>query len=144
MRPDAAALYEALLADGSRLSSVRRLQYRCPSRCLLLDAIEVGGTILLHQNRYKLSPGHNEARSSASGRAANTFDGATHWKPRTYWITDSALAYPDTPSMRLQLQCDHVGVDPDASLTAVDFAEDWTAGATEVTNRHDGSRFTVR
>lgn len=148
-RPDAELLYTALVSDGKRLGSLRRLQYRCAAEgCLLLDAVDVGGAILLHQKRYKNSPDVNERRSNSAGRARNTFDGATHWKPRTYWIESSALAYPDDqPQMRLSVQCDHVGVRPgggdDVTLSARGFHDDWNARHAEVRLRADGSYFAV-
>jgi hypothetical protein len=135
-----------LLGSPGRIE--RRLQYRCTSRCLLLDAIEAGESVLLHQKRYKNSDEINLRRSNEAGRARNTFDGDNHWKPRSYWIGQSALAHPeDLPEPRISLQCDHVGVLPDGSeltLRASAFHEDWRAGHAEVRVRSDGSRFSVQ
>jgi hypothetical protein len=148
--PDAEALYIALIGDPKRLKTLRRLQYRCSrdDRCLLLDAVAIGDTVLLHQKRFKNSPEVNVRRSSESGRAANTFDGRNHWKPRTYYIASSALNYPDeNPPPRQSIQCDHVGVTgagDDVCLTAADFQGDWTAGHAEVVVRADGTRYAVR
>jgi hypothetical protein len=147
--PDPEALYVALRGDTKRLGIARRLTYWCSTeRCMLLDAIEVGETVLIHQKRFKTSPEINDRRSSEAGRARNTFDGENHWKPRTYWIESSALAYPDDrPPMRLSVQCDHVGPLPtndDVTLTAPDFRDDWQAGHTEVRVRSDGTRYAVR
>lgn len=145
---DAESLYVSLIGDPTRLRGLRRLQYRCSQRCLLLDAIELPGTVLLHQKRYKYSADLNEARSSDAGRAKNTFDGANHWRPRTYFIESSALAYPDDrPTPRLGIQCDHVGATAtgaEVTLLAPDFQSDWRAGHTDVTVRNDGTRFAVR
>jgi hypothetical protein len=148
--PDAEALYLALIGSPERLRNLRRLTYWCDrqdGRCLLLDAVAVDATVLLHQKRYKYSDAVNERRSSEAGRARNTFDGQTHWKPRTYWIGQSALAYPDDVGSQLSIQCDHVGVRPDGSevtLTARDFRDDWLAGHAEVRIRADGTRFAIR
>jgi hypothetical protein len=145
--PSADQLYVALLSDGHRVGSLRRLQYRCHSfsRCLLLDAVAVSGTILLHQKRFKQSEQVNRQRSSEAGRRANAYDGATHWKPRTFFIDQSALAHPDDiPTPRLPVQCDHVGVLPDGgavTLSATGFHADWNAGHREVIFRSDGSRY---
>lgn len=148
--PDAETLYRVLGNDTSRLRGVRRLRYWCAmrDRCLLLDAIDVRGQILLHQKRFKQSTEVNLRRSSEAGRAANTSDGENHWKPRSYWISESALSYPaDSPgSVGLAIQCDHVGVLPDGGeiiLTPADFAHDWTSGHTEVRVRSDGTRFPI-
>lgn len=149
--PDPETLYEALIADPARLRTLRRLCYWCnraDGRCLLLDAIVMPNTILLHQKRFKNSDAVNLRRSNEAGRAKSTFDGDNHWMPRTYFIGQSALAYPDDrPPPRQSLQCDHVGVLPDGSdltLTAAEFHADWNAGHTEVRVRPDGTRFVVR
>lgn len=143
--PDPETLYRALTADPGRPRTLRRLQYRCPERCQLLDAIDISGTVLLHQKRFKQSDAVNRKRSSDAGRAKNTFDGNNHWKPRTYFIDSSALAYPnDTPTPRLAI--DHVGVLPDGNeltLSAIDFHTDWDAGHAEVRVRSDGTRYAV-
>lgn len=134
-------LYRALLTSG-RLSELRRLTYRCDSgRCLLLDTVETPLGVLLHQKRYKYSEVENLARSNASGRARNTFDGDRKWKPSTFFLESSALGYPDdTPAPRLGLSCDHV---LDYPLSASDFRDDWEAGRAEVRVRVDGSRCAV-
>lgn len=146
--PDPETLYSALI-NSRRLSDLRRMTYWCPSRCLLLDAIQVPdpGRVLLHQKRHKFSDRINEARSSEAGRRRNTFDGEDHWKPRTYYIGSSALDYPDdVPVMQQSLQCDHVGVLPDGgevTITAAAFQADWRAGHAEVRIRKDGTRYPV-
>lgn len=148
--PDPEALYIALIGDPPRMRTLRRLTYRCAhgDRCLLLDAVGVAGTVLLHQKRFKNSEEVNLRRSNEAGRAANTFDGNNHWKPRTYYLDQSALAHPDDrPEPRLSIQCDHVGVlsdGEDLTLTAGAFRDDWARGHTEVAVRPDGSRFAVR
>ena len=144
--PNPETLYRALTAEPGRLKAVRRLQYRCPKRCQLLDAIEVPGTILLHQKRFKNSDAVNQQRSNEAGRAKNTFDGDRHWLPRTYFIEVSALAHPEDPRMRLSLQCDHVGVlgdGDDLTLSGADFHADWDARRAEVRVRPDGTRYAV-
>jgi hypothetical protein len=144
---DPEALYISLVGDPSRLRKLRRLQYRCPERCLMLDAIALPNTVLLHQKRYKYSASVNEARSSSAGRSKNTFDGHDHWKPTTYFIESSALANPNaSPVPRLGIQCDHVAVTPageEVVLLASDFHHDWDAGHTDVRVRRDGTRFAV-
>lgn len=127
---DADELYRALVSSG-RLSSLRRLTYRCTTaRCLLLEAVETPLGVLVHQNRYKLSPGENLARSSEDGRRANTYDGGRHWRERSYWLASSALAYPDDmPPPGLSLTCDHV---LEHMLTAPAFRDDWQAEHAEV------------
>lgn len=144
---DPEAIYAALISDPGRLRGLRRLQYRCTNRCLLLEAIEVGDTVLLHQKRFKNSNTVNLRRSSASGREANTYDGHNHWKPRTYWIEQSALAHPDAyPMMRMDVQCDHVGVlanGDGVTLPTPDFHSHWQAGLAEVRIRPDGSLYVV-
>lgn len=147
MSPEPGDIYAALISDPGRLRSLHRLEYRCPRRCLLLDAIEIGATVLLHQKRFKNSDAVNLRRSSESGRAANTYDGRNHWRERSFYIEQSALAHPDDhPAPRLSLQCDHVGVQPngdDLALMAADFRDDWDQGLAEVTVRADGTRFGV-
>lgn len=136
---DPAELYRALMVSG-RLPQIRRLTYRCatPARCLLLDAVDTPLGRLLHQRRYKYSDRENMARSSASGREKNTYDGGNHWRERTYYLEQSALAYPDdTPPPQLGITCDHV---LDHLLTASDFHTDWDAGRAVVLIRPDGSR----
>lgn len=138
---DPEALYVALLNEPGRLRDLRRLQYRCqPHRCLLLDAIDVHGHVLLHQQRYKLSPDWNAARSSAAGRAKNTEDGRNHWRSQSYWIETSALALTDEERATLGLQCDHV----DKQLRPSEFRAAWDAGHAEVSARPDGSLTAVR
>lgn len=150
--PDPEVLYIALVNDSKRRAALHQLTYRCAhdDRCLLLDALEIPGPerVLLHQKRFKNSDEVNRRRSSEAGRRANTVDGDRHWKPRTYYIGQSALDYPDDrPTPRLSVQCDHVGVLPDGSdctLLATDFHADWQAGHSEVRMRADGTRFAVR
>lgn len=142
-------LYRALLNDG-RLPQLRRLTYRCatPARCLLLDAVETPLGVLLHQRRFKQSHEVNQARSSASGRAANTSDGHRHWLPRTYWLEQSALWQESRPDViggiagTQSVTCDHVGM-PDVLLSADEFRADWDSRHAVVLVRPDGSR-TVR
>lgn len=142
-------LYVRLIGDPGRLRELRRLRYWCDRsdrRCLLLDAVGVLDTILMHQKRFKQSDEINERRSSAAGRTKNTFDGQGHWKPRTYFVDTSALALDD-PVARLAIQCDHVGVLPDGNevtLSPDSFWADWNAGHTEVRVRADGTRFVVQ
>lgn len=139
MTDDPAELYRALYASG-RLPQLRRLTYRCatPARCLLLDAVETPLGVLLHQRRYKMSEPVNLARSSASGREKNTYDGGNHWRERTYYREQSALEYPDdTPPPVLEVTCDHVLA---YALSAPEFRDDWQAGRAEVLMRPDGSR----
>lgn len=138
---DAAELYRALMVSG-RLPGTRRLTYRCAAhRCLLLDAVETPIGIVLHQTRYKYSEGENTQRSSEAGRARNTYDGATHWRERTYYIEQSALAHPDDqPTPQLGVTCDHV---LEYLVTATEFRDDWSAGHAEVRVRADRSRYTV-
>lgn len=139
---DPEALYVALLNDPSRLRDLPRLQIRCHvARCLLLDAIDLGeGRVLLHQQRYKLSPTRNEARSSAAGRARNTEDGDRRWHARTYWIDTSALALDDSAGATLGMQCDHM----DKQLRPSEFRSMRHKGHAEVTARADGSFTSVR
>lgn len=137
---DPETLYAALLSDGDRLRTLRRLQYRGQGcRCLLLDAIEVPEPerVLLHQLRYKHGPERNSERSSAEGRAANTYDGDNHWKPRTFYIGTSALDLTDAEGATLNVLCDHV----DVNMKPSEFRADWSAGHADVTVRPDGSRY---
>lgn len=149
MTPDPEALYVALMGDPTRLRALRRLTYRCADRkrCLLLDAVAVAETILFHQKRFKNSNEVNQRRSNEAGRSKNTFDGDRHWMPRSYFIGQSALAYPDgNPTPRQSLQCDHVGVladGNDLTLSARDFHTDWRDGHAEVIVRGDGTRYAV-
>ena len=138
---DPEVLYVALVSDPGLLRAQRRLQYRCTSRCLLLDAIAVPAPerILLHQKRYKLSPQWNATRSSEAGRAANTYDGDNHWKSWTYYVGTSALDLAD-PGAVLDAQCDHVS----KRLKPLEFNEHWHRGHTEVRVRADGTMFVVR
>ncbi len=99
---DPESIYVALIGDPARMRNLRRIRYRCSDRCLLLDAVAVVDTILIHQKRYKHSDVVNQRRSSPAGRAKNTIDGDNHWKPSTYYIETSALNYPnDRPTPRL-------------------------------------------
>jgi hypothetical protein len=144
---DADELYRALL-QSEALKERRRLQYRCERRCLLLDAIDAGPLgVVVHQNRYKLSTEQNLRRSNEDGRRANTYDGANHWRERSYFLEQSALAWPDDePQPRLSLQCDHVGVLADGTnltITAQAYRDDWNRGHAEVIVRRDGSRYAV-
>lgn len=147
MTDDPAELYRALLVSD-RLPHLRRLTYRCatPARCLLLDVVETPLGILLHQRRFKQSDAINRARSNESGRASNTTDGDRHWKPRTYWLAQSALRFrtdPDVIGGEAGLQdvhCDHVGGEAAVLLTADEFATDWEAAHAVVLVRPDGSR----
>lgn len=142
MRVIADTLYIALIGDPARMRGAQRLRYWCDrhKRCLLLDAVGLPtGDVILHQKRYKLSDELNLARSSADGRAKNTFDGENHWKPRTYYIDTSALDLDDTDGATLEIQCDHV-IKP---LTPSEFRSDWTARRAEVRVRPDGSRYAV-
>lgn len=138
---DAGELYRALVASG-RLSGLRRLTYRCgPRGCLLLQAVETPLGVLLHQDRYKYSEGENLARSSEDGRRANTYDGGRHWREQSYWLSTSALAWPDdVPAPRLGVSCDHV---LDHHVTAPEFRDDWQARHAEVRVRPDGSRYVL-
>lgn len=148
--PDAETLYVALVGDPKRMRQLRRLTYRCVTdRCLLLDAVQVADTVLLHQKVFKNSHEVNQRRSNEAGRKANTVDGDRHWKPWTYYIGQSALGHPEgSGSMAGQsLQCDHVGVTSGGSdfvLSVHDFHADWAAGHAEVQVRGDGSRYAVR
>lgn len=146
--PEPEALYVALVSDARRLGSLRRLQYRCTSkdRCLLLDAVAVGESVLMHQKRFKQSDVVNQRRSNDEGRAKNTFDGDNHWMPRTFWIGRSALNHPEDERSRLAIQCDHVGVLPNGgeiALTAREFHDDWREQHAEIRVRADGSRYAV-
>ncbi len=136
-------LYRALLTSG-RLPQMRRLTYRCatPARCLLLDAVETPMGILLHQRRFKQSHEVNARRSSPGGREANTTDGDRHWMPRTYWIGQSALNWPEDAGGQ-DLTCDHVGVTDNGGsvlLRSSAFHSDWDARHAVVLIRPDGSR----
>lgn len=132
-------LYRALLTSG-RLTELRRLTYRCAARrCLLLDAVETPLGVVLHQTRHKYSEPENLRRSSEAGRNANTYDGANHWRPRTYFLERSALAYPDDrPTPQLEITCDHV---LGYLLTAPEYRDDWAERHAEVRVRPDCSRF---
>jgi len=145
---DPESIYVALIGDPARMRNLRRIRYWCSDRCLLLDAVAVVDTILIHQKRYKHSDVVNQRRSSPAGRAKNTTDGDNHWKPSTYFIETSALNYPnDRPTPRLGVQCDHVGVTADGSvltLSAPDFHADWQEGHSEIIMRRDGTRYAVR
>lgn len=140
---DAAELYRALLTSG-RLSGLRRLTYRCATeaRCTLLDAVETPLGLVMHQVRYKYSAGENLERSSESGRAANTYDGANHWRERSYFVEQSALSpsFLGDDGAHLEVTCDHVLAHP---LTADDFHADWEAGHAEVRVRPDRTRYPV-
>lgn len=140
-RPDPETLYTALISEPDRLAALRRMQYRCPSRCLLLDALALpDGDILLHQKRYKYSDGINRERSSEEGRAKNTFDGDRHWKPPgSYYIGSSALNLTDAEGATLGIQCDHVLV----QLKPSEFRSDWDKGHAEVRIRADGTRYAL-
>ena len=152
---DAESLYVALISNPGRLSQLRRLTYRCAKhRCLLLDVVETPLGVVLHQKRFKQSAEVNEGRSNEAGRAKNTFDGDNHWKPRTYWLNESALSLSDDPRSNQPLNCDHVGPRPgglrdselgvqDVVLRAQDFAADWSARHAEVRVQRDGSRYAV-
>lgn len=144
-RPDAETVYNALIGSPSRLRGLRRMQYRCESRCLLLDAVAVSGTILLHQRRYKTSV----ARYPGSRPGSTTFD-SRHYRPRTAWSTgDRAIFYvpfvagpqlPEPMPPRVaDLHCDHA----DPQLTWRDFNADWDSGHAEITVRANGSRYAV-
>lgn len=119
--PDPGVLYEALAADNGRMKDRRRLSYWCAvDRCLLLDAVDVLGTTLLHQKRFKQSDWVKDARSNAAGRAANTLDGGNHWQPRSYYLEQSALLHPeDVPLPVLEVQCDHIGEVPGTRIADV-------------------------
>ena len=96
---------------------------------------------MLHQTRYKYSDEQNERRSSASGRERNTYDGATHWRERTYYLEQSALAHPDDrPTPQLGVTCDHV---LQYLVTAPEFRDDWQARHAEIRVRPDGSRYAL-
>lgn len=138
---DAEALYVAVINEPGRLRTIRRLQYRCTAvdRCLLLDAIDTPLGVLLHQKRFKNSDALNQQRSNEAGRAKNTFDGDRHWKPRTFYIEQSALALDDADGATLEVLCDHVM----AQIKPSAFAHDWTAGLAEVRVRADGTRYAV-
>lgn len=139
---DAAELYRALLVSR-RLSQLRRLTYRCssPARCLLLDAVETPLGVLMHQRRFKFSPGENAALSNEAGRANNTYDGDNHWRERTYYLKESALAHPeDGDGPHLGVSCDHV---LDYHLKATEFDTDWRAGHAEVRVQPNGTRYAV-
>ena len=142
MSPDPEVLYVAMIGDPSRLRALRRLRYWCANeRCLLLDAIEVADTIVLHQKRYKYSPAENADRSSESGRRANTYDGENHWKEHSYFIGTSALAHPEDDGLQyLGLHCDHIA---EYALQPSEFDADLRDGHTEVRLRADGTRFVV-
>ncbi|WP_454778104.1 hypothetical protein [Georgenia muralis] len=132
-----------MLLTSGRLRTLRRLTYRCATtdRCLLLEAVDVTPLgVLLHQRRYKYSPAENERRSSEAGRARNTYDGANHWRERSYFIETSALAYPEDRDMHLGVSCDHV---LDYMLTGAEFVRDWEAGHAEVRVQSDGSRYAI-
>lgn len=139
-------LYTALVSSG-RLAELRRLTYRCTvARCLLLDVVETPLGVVLHQKRFKNSSEVNQRRSNAAGRAKNTLDGDRRWKPRTYFLQQSALSWPDDAAGGQSLQCDHVGVLADGGdliLRSVDFAADWQARHTEVRVRPDGTRYAL-
>lgn len=83
----AAATYQTLKKVG-KLKSHRIITYRCPSRCLLLDVVNLPQGVLFHQPPYKLPPAVNEANSSDRGRRANTSDGDLRWIPQTYFAND--------------------------------------------------------
>lgn len=138
-RPDPDVLYSALL-NGARLSSLRRLTYRChAARCLLLDVVDTPVGVLIHQKRYKYSDEQNLQRSSAAGRAANTLDGNNHWRAHSYFIETSALANAERAG-RTDVSCDHVLGYP---LTAATFWTDWKSDTTEVRVRVDHTRYAV-
>lgn len=121
-------LYQKLVLDAKRMN-LRRLTYRCRNRrarCQLLDAIQTPQGIILHQKRYKFSPGLNATLSSEAGRQRNTLDGFNHWPPGTYFLGASALAYPeDEGPASHSLQCDHL---KKYDLTSAEFAQDWLVG----------------
>jgi len=121
------SLYPKLVKVAKRMR-LHRLTYRCRNRCLLLDAIETPAGIVLHQKRYKFSDGLNASRSSADGRRVNTYDGDDHWKAHTYFLSSSALAFPDGLGV-LGVQCDHfIG-----SVSPAEFQADWGSGVSEIT-----------
>ena len=123
----AESLYPKLVLVAKRMR-LHRLTYRCRNRCLLLDAIETPAGIVLRQKRYKFSDGLNASRSSADGRRVNTYDGDDHWKAHTYFLSSSALAFPDDPSV-LDVQCDHTI----AAVRPAEFQADWDSGVSEIT-----------
>jgi len=94
----AAAVYRALRSKGE-LGSHRILSYRCPSRCLLVDVLNLPQGVIFHVPAYKLSPQVNDAASSPEGRAKNTSDGQRRWKAHTFFQEDC---------VNVSLNCDHV------------------------------------
>lgn len=94
----AAAVYRALRSKGE-LSSHRILSYRCPSRCLLVDVLNLPQGVIFHVPAYKLSPQVNDAASSPEGRAKNTSDGQRRWNAHTFFQEDC---------VNVSLSCDHV------------------------------------
>lgn len=124
----AAVAYEALKATR-RLRSHRLLSYRCPSRCLLLDVVNLPAPVglVLHVPRYRLSPGLNAATSNESGRANNTEDGVNHWKG---WTGPRSAASNPT------LTCKHVRT----NLPDTDLDDDLAARHAEVIIFPNGDR----
>ncbi|CAN5322976.1 hypothetical protein BH11ACT1_BH11ACT1_18180 [soil metagenome] len=98
-RTAAAEAFYAMLERQGQLASHRVLTYRCARRCLLAEVLRTTSGLVIHHDRYKMSPTRNETSSSASGRRVNTEDGDRRWKARTYFITEAA---------NLTVSCDHI------------------------------------
>ncbi len=139
--------YRLATHDTGRLRAMRRLTYRCADpdeRCTLLDVIDTGTVelgVILHTKRYKYSDAQNLARTNASGRESNTYDGRNHHREHYFFLEESALNYPDdVPLQSLSLQCDHVLA---YLLTAAEFRDDLASDTQEVRIRGDLTRYGV-
>jgi len=132
----AAEIYAALTSTG-RLRTLRPepLTYWCAARCSLLDVITLpdGAGVILGVPRFKISPGRNDATSSAAGRKNNTEDGRRRWKEHANLLGDV--------NRLTMLSCDHLHhvFLPDEAIQ-----EDLEARRVEVVVRRDGTRYVVR
>ncbi len=90
------------MVDSGKLADYVLLTYRCPRGCALLHVINTPHGAIFGWPRYKVPAGANGARSSASGRAANTEDGRNHWLRRARYVDTVDTAF---------VQCDHLQSD---------------------------------
>ncbi len=132
-RERATTVYAALKAAG-KIKDHRVIAYRCATnrRCLLLDVLQIPGQVIVHSPAYRLSPSHNAADSSESGRATNTRDGNRRWNDHTY---------PAESAMNFVLNCDHVA---SVVLDKTDLQADVEAGHAAILVNPDGTRYPVR
>lgn len=108
-------MYRALSRRQIRDAAV--VEDFCSRGCLLLHVWRSPEGLLYYLPHFKQSPGLNEERSNAAGRARNTKDGNNHWNPKAGRLDDyrgwgpSIGLDPSTGlelSTGVELQCDHV------------------------------------